>query len=123
MARILLVDDDELLRKALSLTLEKMGHQVHEARNGNEALLLFAAEPPDVVLTDIIMPEKEGLETILELKRLHPAVKIIAMSGGGRASNIDYLKIAKQMGVVRTLTKPFSPEAMAAAIAEVMAGG
>src|SRR4051812_35399567 len=120
MARILLVDDDDLLRNALRLTLGKMGHHVHEARNGNEALRLFAAEPPDLVLTDIIMPEKEGLETILELKRLHPTVKIIAMSGGGRATDIDYLKIARQMGVARTLHKPFSSDAMATAIAEVI---
>lgn len=121
MARILLVDDDEPLRKALRLTLVKMGHEVLEARNGNEALHLYAAEPPELVLTDIIMPEKEGLETIQELRRLNPSVKIIAMSGGGRGSGIDYLKVAKKMGVALTLNKPFSSEAMAAAIKEVTA--
>lgn len=119
MARILLVDDDEPLRKALRLTLVKMGHEVLEARNGYEALHLYAAEPPELVLTDIIMPEKEGLETIQELRRLNPSVKIIAMSGGGRGSGIDYLKVAKKMGVALTLNKPFSSEAMAAAIKEV----
>lgn len=121
MARILLVDDDDALRKALRLTLLKLGHEVLEAHNGNEALHLYAAEPPDLVMTDIIMPEKEGLETILELKRLHPPVKIIAMSGGGRANAIDYLKIARQMGVSKTLNKPFSADAMAAAIRDVLA--
>jgi DNA-binding response OmpR family regulator len=123
MSRILLVDDDEPLRKMLCLILVKMGHQVLEARDGNEALHLCQAEPPELVLTDLIMPEKEGLETIGELRRLHPEVKIIAMSGGGRGDLVDYLKVAKQMGAARALNKPFSYEALAAAIAEVMGRG
>src|SRR5689334_4388788 len=119
MSRILLVDDDAPLRYILRVTLAKMGHHVVEARNGKEALQLCQAEPPDIVLTDIVMPEKEGIETIGALRRFHPEVKIIAMSGGGRVSSSDYLKIARHMGATITLAKPFSNEAIAGAIAKV----
>lgn len=123
MTRILLVDDDESLRKMLRITLAKMGYHVIEAANGNEALRLCQVEIPDLVLTDLIMPEKEGLETITELRRLYPGLKIIAMSGGGRGSAVDYLKFAAKMGASRTLHKPFSNEAMVAAITEVCGPG
>ena len=123
MPRILLVDDDDLLRKMLRVTLVKMGHQVVEASDGQEALRLCDAAPPDLILTDLIMPEKEGLETIAEVHRTHPAVKIIAMSGGGRGSAENYLHLAERLGAHRTLSKPFSNEALAEAIAAVMAQG
>jgi two-component system, chemotaxis family, chemotaxis protein CheY len=119
MAHILLIEDDDALRTVLCLSLTNMGHQVVEARNGKEALRLFRSEPPDFVITDLIMPEKEGLETIGELRRLQPKVKIIAMSGAGRGGPLDYLKVARQMGAARTLAKPFSVDALAAAIAEL----
>lgn len=119
--KLLLVEDDDLLRDMLRIMLEKMAHQVAVARNGADALEQCRLEPPDVVLTDIIMPEKEGLETIRELRRDYPEVKIIAMSGGGRVSAVDYLKIAKQMGAAVTLDKPFSGEALAAALASLAA--
>ncbi len=119
MSRILLVDDDDPLRSILRVTLAKMGHDVVEARNGKEALRLCHEERPDIVLTDLVMPEKEGIEMIGALRRFHPDVKIIAMSGGGRGSAWDYLKIAKHMGATITLAKPFSNEAIARAIAQV----
>ena len=119
MTRILLVDDDELLRRMLRLTLIKMGHVVIEAVNGNEALRLCQTEPPDIVLTDLIMPEKEGIETIREMRQLHPDVKIIAMSGGGRGNAKDYLVVAKRLGAAHTLNKPFTNEELAGAIAAV----
>lgn len=106
--RILLVDDDDDFRKMLQLSLLDMGYDVVEARDGSEAVSLMAALPPDVVLTDLIMPGKEGLETIRTLKKTHPALRIIAMSGGGRASAHNYLKIAAAMGADRVLAKPFS---------------
>lgn len=116
MPHILLVDDDDAFRNMLRLTLEQMGHSVTEACNGRDALLLHAVHPADVVLTDIIMPEKEGLETILELRRAaHPA-KIVAMSGGGRCSALDYLGLAKRFGALAVLEKPFSNSEMALAI-------
>lgn len=108
MARILIVDDDEGVRAVLSFVLERQGHEVIIATNGREALRLFGEKQPELVMTDLVMPDKEGLETILELRRKHPRVPIIAMSGGGRANGADYLKMAKAMGANRTLTKPLS---------------
>jgi CheY-like chemotaxis protein len=120
MPRILLVDDDEALRRLLRLTLEKMGHVLSEAGNGLEALALQKSEPVDVLLTDLIMPEKEGMETIKEFRLKYPAVRIIAMSGGGRGSATDYLKFAKMLGADSVLAKPFSNQMMADAIAAVL---
>ncbi len=117
MTRILVVDDDEPLRKVVFLSLRLMGHDVIEASNGRAALKLCEIEPPEIVLTDLVMPEKEGLETIRELRCTHPDVKIIAMSGGGRNNAQNYLDIALRMGAVCTLQKPFSHEQLAAAIA------
>jgi CheY-like chemotaxis protein len=116
MSRILLVDDDDSFRSMLGMTLRKLGHAVREAHNGDEGLRLAAAEPPDLVFMDMIMPEKEGLETITALRRRQPEVKVIAMSGGSRDGRVDYLKVAKRMGANHTLTKPFSPEALEKAL-------
>lgn len=122
MPRILLVDDDDSLRTMLRINLVKMGHHVLEARDGRQALALFEQEPPEVVITDLVMPEKEGLEIIRELRRKHPEVKIIAMSGGGRATATGYLKIAKAMGADLVLAKPFSNDEMRAGIDQLTAG-
>lgn len=116
MARILLIEDDDSLRKMLRLTLTKMGHAVAEARNGKEGMALHQSAPADLVLTDLIMPEMEGLETIMKLRRTQPELKIIAMSGGGRGNAISYLQIAKRMGAARVLEKPFTEKDLAAAI-------
>ncbi len=123
MPKILLIEDDELFRKMLRTTLEEMGHAVAEARDGKKGVALYEREATDVVITDLIMPEKEGIETIVELRRKSPGVKIIAMSGGGRVTPNDYLEIARKMGAKRVLSKPFSNEALAAAINEVLAEG
>ena len=113
MPHILLVDDDEFFRGMLYSTLTKIGYQVTEARNGIEALAHYhhARVVVDVVITDLFMPEKEGLETISELREKAPGLKIIAMSAGGRGGREDareYLKVAKIMGVDGMLLKPFS---------------
>jgi DNA-binding NtrC family response regulator len=121
MSRILLVDDDEPFRKMLRLTLTKLGYDVSEAADGRAALRLHAATPADVVITDLIMPEREGLEIIMELHRKQPGLKIIAMSGGGRINAKDFLAIAKVFGASRTFTKPFATSALAAAVAELLA--
>ena len=86
MPRILLVDDDEAFRKMLHKTLERAGYEVQDAPNGRAALAAYSQQPSDLIITDLVMPEKEGIETIMELCRLHAGVKIIAMSGGGRSS-------------------------------------
>lgn len=118
MSRILVVEDDETLRHTLVATLTRLGYEVAQAGNGREAMQVCSARAPDLVLTDILMPEQEGLETISRLRRLYPAVKIVGMSGGGRAPAIDYLKMAKQMGAGAVLAKPFDTEALKAALAE-----
>ncbi len=122
MRQILLVDDDDLFRKMLALMLTKMGYNVVEARNGREAVNLHRHLLPDLVLMDLIMPEKEGIETIEELRRAYPAIKIIAISGGGLGRATDYLRIAKLMGADRVLAKPFSNEAIAAALNDLLGG-
>jgi DNA-binding response OmpR family regulator len=120
MQRILLVDDDESFRKMLRKTLIRMGYDVLEARNGDEALKAYELELVDLMLTDLVMPESEGLETISAFKRKHSGAKIIAMSGGGRVSAKDYLNVAKMLGANRVLSKPFSNEEMEAAIKDVL---
>ena len=121
MPRILLVDDDELLRGALHQILERAGYDVHDASNGKVAVREYRRQRCDVVIMDIVMPDEEGLGTIRELRRVDPNVKIIAISGGGLGKAGDYLGIAKMLGAMRTLAKPFVPEALLAMIAEVLA--
>jgi CheY-like chemotaxis protein len=121
MPKILLVDDDEPFRKMLHKTLERAGYQVQDAPNGKAALELYRQEPTDLIITDLVMPEKEGLETIMELRRLNPAVKIIAMSGGGRMNPEVNLVMAQRLGAKRTLAKPFSQQEILDAIARVLA--
>ena len=120
MPRILLVDDDESFRPMLHETLERFGYEVVVAVNGNEALDRYREQPADLVLTDVIMPDKEGLETIREIRRQWPDARIIAMSGGGRTSTDNYLKMARTMGAAEVLSKPFSNRDLLAAIEAVL---
>jgi len=83
MARILLIDDDAPVRRTLRKMLERQGYEVEEAPDGKAGLTLYQENPADLIITDLIMPEMEGIETIMELRRRFPDVKIIAMSGGG----------------------------------------
>jgi len=108
MKRILLVDDDAAFREPLCEWLSRNGYEVQTAQNGSVALKLYRQQAADLVITDLIMPEAEGLETIGALRRLQPNVKIIAMSGGGRIGPIEYLTIARNLGAHRVLAKPFS---------------
>jgi CheY-like chemotaxis protein len=124
MARILLIDDDNSVRTMLRLTLTHFGHTVIEARDGREGLKLFPHANADLLITDIVMPEKEGIEVLMELRKISPPVKIIAISGGGRQNAAtNYLKLAKQLGAAKVLEKPFSNEALIAAIDELLATG
>lgn len=121
MPHILLIDDEAPLREMLRTVLEQFGHEVTEARDGREALGLYQPERHDLVLTDLIMPGKEGIETMLELRKRNPAVRIIAMSGGGRVTSVDYLQIARQIGARRVLSKPFSHAELLNAVDDVLA--
>jgi DNA-binding response OmpR family regulator len=108
MARILVIDDDRDVREMLRRILEHDGHEVIEASNGEAGVRLYRERPADVVITDIIMPEKEGIETIRDLRRENPQIKIIAISGGGRIGPSDYLNAARMLGAKKTFSKPFS---------------
>lgn len=118
---ILVIDDEQLIRLQIRSALELEGYIVHEAANGNEGLARIAEAAPDVVITDILMPDKEGIETILELRRTHPKIRIIAISGGGRTGNKDFLRTAKHLGADRTLAKPFGLAELLRLVREVLA--
>lgn len=107
---VLIVDDDRQLRIALKIILQREGYDVSEAADGYGAVHnVAAADGYDIVLMDIIMPNKEGIETILELRRKRPDMKIIAMSGGARSHGFDPLKLARDCGANFTIAKPFEP--------------
>ena len=121
MARILVIEDDDSIQFLLRLVLRSHGHQVLQASNGLEGMKLFQAEPPDLVLTDLLMPEKEGLETIREIRTHTPGAKIIAMSGGSpRWAGMDLLVLADKLGARRVLRKPFGEGELRAAIDDVL---
>ena len=117
---ILLVDDDDQFRGMLSEALTGEGFQVREASDGRQGIKLYVEQSTDIVITDLVMPGKEGLEMIVEIKRLHAGVKIIAISGGGRGSSQNYLKMAKAFGAQRVLAKPFSHREILEAISQVL---
>ena len=119
MARILVVDDELQMRQMLRQALERHGHTVDEAADGREALQRFAQQQPDLVITDLVMPEKEGIETIQALRQKCPPLPIIAISGGGRVGPENYLSMAGQMGANRTFAKPFSLEEILTAVREL----
>jgi DNA-binding NtrC family response regulator len=120
MIKILVIEDDNSFRKVLVTMLERAGYEVMQAENGNDALKHCQSFQPDLVLTDIIMPDKEGLETIQELLNLCPNMKIIAMSGGGRFGPNSYLPLAEKLGAKKTLQKPFLRDELLSTIIEVL---
>jgi CheY-like chemotaxis protein len=120
MTRILLVDNDEFFRTMLGSMLLKLGYDVVEVSDGRQALKSHEASPVDIVITDLLMPEQEGLETIQQFQEKHPGVRIIAMSGGACHINArQFLAIASLFGADRTLVKPFPAAALLTAIEEL----
>ncbi len=107
MARILVIDDEDDVRFTISHMLERHGHAVTVARNGGEGIAKQRATPFDIVITDLVMPEKEGIETIREILQEFPELPVVAMSGGGRKATSSYLDVAGFMGAAATLAKPF----------------
>jgi DNA-binding response OmpR family regulator len=116
MKRVLVIDDDDNLRTMLRMILESMGYAVSEACNGDEGLALYKSAGADIVLTDLIMPGKEGLETIGELRRINPNLMIIAMSGGQQVHASSNLRMAKYLGAKAILMKPFAVDELARAL-------
>lgn len=124
MARILIIDDDIEILEMLCEMLKRDGHDVLEALDGKKGITLLEKERVDLVVTDIIMPGKEGLETITDLRRDMPEVKIVAMSGGGeRVGQKDCLGMALMLGAKRVLFKPFTREELLETIGEVLNEG
>lgn len=117
---ILVIDDDPTLRNAMRRMLEHAGHQVREAANGLDGLRMVEAETPDVVVTDLLMPEKEGIETIVELRDRYPAVGVVAVSGAGGPEEDGPLTDAQLLGAHATLAKPFSVEEFQETVGRVL---
>jgi CheY-like chemotaxis protein len=120
MPTILLIDDDDAFRELARRMLVTAGYDVREAADGMAAIESYRQQRSDVVITDILMPEREGLETIQELRRLDPQVRIIAMSGAGFGRDA-YLELARRFGARRILRKAFTLDDLRAAVAEVLA--
>lgn len=118
--RILVVDDNEQMRKMLGLLLERAGHEVLETANGKLAMNLLKRGPVDLVITDIIMPEMEGIDLIMAIRAMYPHLKIIAISGGGKIDPRLCLKIADKLGADRILQKPFSKSAILSIVGELL---
>lgn len=120
MDHILIIDDDDQFRAMLYEMLERSGYEVTEASDGKEGIKFYRENPTDLIITDLIMPEKEGIETIQELKQDFSDVKIIAISGGGRVGPEDYLQLAKMLGAQRTLTKPVDRDELLKVVEELL---
>ena len=110
MHKILVIDDDAFVRETIIQILEDEGYQVITAEDGQRGLAAFRRERPDLVITDIIMPEKEGIQTIMEIRGERPDAKIIAISGGGRIGHTDFLQAARNLGAADIIAKPFDPD-------------
>lgn len=116
MAKILLVEDDDLVRDMLTQILERASHQVIAAANGEEATEKLRNETPDIMVTDIIMPKKSGITLISEVKNRHPNLEIIAISGGGRLDPTGYLDLSESLGASVSFEKPIDNTALLMAI-------
>ncbi|MBI3568177.1 MAG: response regulator [Gemmatimonadetes bacterium] len=120
MARILLVDDETAVRQLFADVLEIDAHAVTQAGDGNGALAALEHGAFDLVVTDLVMPDKEGIETIIEMRKRWPTLPVVAMSGGGRGSAADYLELAAQLGAVATLQKPFATQVLLDTVRKVL---
>lgn len=118
--KILLIDDDHHFREMFAELLKRNDFEVIEASDGRFAIELYEEHQPSLVITDIIMPEKEGIETILDLKKKNKDIKIIGISGGGRTNAMDNLRSARLLGANQTFEKPFENKEILAAIRELI---
>jgi len=120
MTMVLVIDDDPGVRSVIRLVLEDEDFDVVEAKSGREGIALFGVHAPDVVVTDIIMPDMDGIETIIALRRIDPNVRLVAISGGGRIQNKDFLDAALRLGADRVLPKPFEDDVLVGIVKELM---
>jgi len=120
MKRILIIDDEEAMRDMLYQIIEGEGYEIVTACDGDKGIKLHRKTPFDLIITDIVMPGKEGLETIMELKRHFPNLKIIAISGGGRIKPDNYLAMTKELGADKIFMKPFDIDDFLETVREIM---
>lgn len=116
MTSILLIDDDELSRSAVHKMLERAGYVVHSTSDARGAIDRYRSSPSDLVITDLIMPDIDGLEVIQQLRRFSPGVRVLAISGGGRVDADEYLSVARKFGAVEVLPKPFTGQELKRAV-------
>ncbi|MGH7033572.1 MAG: response regulator [Stellaceae bacterium] len=122
MATILVIDDDAAVRRVLVRSLAGAGHEIVEAEDGSSGLARFRECAPTLVITDIVMPQTEGIETIREIRRAAPQVKILAISGSSIAGSAHYLDMARKLGADVTLVKPIRPAELRDAVAALIGG-
>jgi CheY-like chemotaxis protein len=120
LAHILVVDDDEIVRRSICKMLEAEGHDVQEAKTGSEGIALFQQNTFDLLITDIFMPEKDGLEVIQELRKQTSHIKILAMTGGGTIGKLNLLPQAKAFGATATIYKPFTRDELVLTINNIL---
>ena len=122
MAKILVIDDDDIVNGMIVQLLSEAGYDAVGAQDGDRGLKLVETESFDMIVTDIVMPKKEGLETILELRKKNKMVPIIAISGGGKINADEYLLVAKGLGAKYTFKKPFDNKAFLNAVRVCLSG-
>jgi DNA-binding NtrC family response regulator len=120
MTKILVIDDDAVVRTTIEQILEVAGYQVLCTEDGVRGMAVFRNEAPDLIITDVIMPEQEDIQTITEMRKEKPDAKIIAISGGGRVANTDFLRIARALGAI---AKPFDADEFLTVVKNCLAGG
>ena len=120
MATILIIDDDPQVCDLLEQVVCDEGHRVYSALNGEEGICLYRQHLPDLIFLDILMPEKEGLETILDLRREFPNVMVIAMSAASEGAKIDLLELAQRLGAQFRMTKPFQLQTVRDLVSEAL---
>ena len=120
MARILVIDDNTSMREALCEMLRQSGHETVDIASGRLAVQVHRSQPVDLIITDIFMPDTDGLEVIFNFRRNFPEVKIIAVSGGGSRGMVELLAVARKMGAQRAFMKPFSWDELLAAVEELL---
>lgn len=120
MKRILVIDDDEKIRTVFSRFLGRYGYAVDCAADGKKGLDQLEAEPPDLVITDIMMPEADGLEVVLSMRGKHPDIPVIAISGGMHSAPLDFLPMVKKFGAVKVFYKPVELEKLLEGIRELL---
>jgi CheY-like chemotaxis protein len=121
MSKVLVIDDDPGVRRVIRQALEDEQIEVVEAEDGQQGLRKFSTHRPSVVVTDIIMPNMEGIETIMQLRTLAPGLRLVAISGGGRVAHKDFLEIARRVGADRVLPKPFDDDVLVGMVKELLA--